>query len=192
MPDEVGTARCQGGQIFPLQAGGQRLAGADIEQAAVGLEAAHRGHQHHAGGGDAGLAALDVEKLLQPHVGAKACLGHHVVGEAKGDTIGDHRGVAVGDVGKRPRVHQHRGLLRGLHQGGLQGIFEQHRHGAGHFQLLGGDGVAVDIEGQLDAADARAQVFQIAGQRQDGHQLGGGGDDEAIAALHAIGRLSLT
>ena len=50
MPGEVGAALLEGRQIFPLQAGWQRLARADIEQAAVGLEAAHRGHQHHAGG----------------------------------------------------------------------------------------------------------------------------------------------
>jgi hypothetical protein len=78
------------------------------------------------------------------------------------------------------------GLLRGLHQGGLQGVFEQHRHGARHFQLLGGDGLVALVAGQLDAADALAQVFQIARQRQNGHQLGGG-DDEAIRALDTIG-----
>ncbi len=93
----------------------------------------------------------------------------------------------MGDVGKGAGVHQHRGLLRGLHQGRLQGLFEQHRHGARHFQLLGGDGFAVQVAGQLDAADARTQIVQIARQRQNGHQLGGGGDDEAIRSLDAVG-----
>ncbi len=97
----------------------------------------------------------------------------------------------MGDVGEGPCVHQHRGLLRGLHQGRLQGVFEQHRHGARHLQLLGGDGVAAVVQRQLDAADAGAQVFQIAGERQDGHQLGGGGDDEAIGALHPVGGAAL-
>ncbi|MNQ69186.1 hypothetical protein D3C85_837680 [compost metagenome] len=175
-----------------MQARRQRLARANVQQAAVGLETAHRGHQHHAGGGDAGLAALDVEELLQPHVGAKARLGHHIVGEAQGDAIGDDGGVAVGDVGEGAGVHQHRGLLRGLHQGRLQRVFEQHRHGAGHLQLLGGDGLTLHVEGQLDAADAGSQVLQIGGQRQYGHQLGGGGDDEAIGALHPIARAALT
>ncbi|MNU69357.1 hypothetical protein D3C71_587400 [compost metagenome] len=97
----------------------------------------------------------------------------------------------MGDVGEGAGVHQHRGLLRGLHQGRLQGVFEQHSHGARHLQLLGGDGVAAAVQRQLDAADAGAQVFQIAGQRQNGHQLGGGGDDEAIGALHPIGGAAL-
>ncbi|MNS88962.1 hypothetical protein D3C72_1229560 [compost metagenome] len=88
-------------------------------------------------------------------------------------------------------MHQHRGLLRGLHQGRLQGVFEQHRHGPRHFQLLGGDGVAAAVQRQLDTADARAQVFQIARQRQNGHQLGGSCDDEAIGALHPIGGATL-
>ena len=39
--------------------------------------------------------------------------------------------------------------------------------------------------------DALAQVFQIARQRQNGHQLGGGGDDEAIGALHPVGGAAL-
>ena len=93
----------------------------------------------------------------------------------------------MGDVGKGAGVYQHWCLLCGLHQGRLQRIFQQHRHGARYFQLFGGNGLAVNIAGQLDAADALAQVFQIARQRQNGHQLGGGGDDEAIAALHTIG-----
>ena len=191
MPGEVGAALLEGGQIFPQEARRQRLARANVQQAAVGLETAHRGHQHHAGGGDAGLAALDVEELLQPHVGAKARLGHHIVGEAQGDAIGDDGGVAVGDVGEGAGVHQYRGLLRGLHQGRLQGVFEQHRHGPRHFQLFGGDGVAAAVQRQLDAADAGAQVFQIARQRQNGHQLGGGCDDEAIGTLHPIGGATL-
>ncbi len=192
MPDEVGATLLEGRQILTQQAFRQRLARADIEQAAVGLEAAHCGHQHHAGGGQAGLAALDVEELLQPHVGAKTRFGHHVIGETKGHAIGDHRGVAVGDIGKGTGVYQHRGLLCGLHQGRLQRVFQQHCHGARHFQLLGCDGLAAQVAGQLDAADALAQVFQIARQRQNGHQLGGGGDDEAIAALHPVGGATLT
>ena len=59
------------------------------------------------------------------------------------------------------------------------------------FQLLGGDGLAALVEGELDAADTRAQVLEIPGQGQNGHQLGGGGDDEAIGALDTIGSAAL-
>ena len=48
---------------------------------AMHLERADGGDQHHAVGGEAGLAALDVDEFLAAEVGAEARLGHHVVGE---------------------------------------------------------------------------------------------------------------
>ena len=98
--------------------------------AAVKFECAHRGHQHHEVGCEAMLAALDVGELLCAQVRAKAGLGDCVFGEARTQAGGGDGVAAVRDIGKRAAVDQRRVALQGLHQVGLTGVLEQHRHGA--------------------------------------------------------------
>ena len=83
-----------------------------------------------AAGSRPGLAALDVEELLGPEVGAEAGLGHHVVGQLQRGARGDHGVAAMGDVGERPAMDEGRVALERLHEVGLDGVLEQHRHGA--------------------------------------------------------------
>lgn len=46
--------------------------------------------------------------------GSHVCLCTHRTDDLESDLVGDHRGVAVRDVGERTRVHENRGLLYGL------------------------------------------------------------------------------
>ena len=47
------------------------------------------------------------------------------------------------DIGERPAVHERRGALQRLHQVGLHGVLQQHRHRAVSLQVGGGDTAAV-------------------------------------------------
>src|SRR5665213_3618620 len=68
------------------------------------FQRADGGDQHHRRRLEAGLAALDVDELLRPQVGAEARLGHHVVGELQPGLGREHRVAAVRDVGERAAV----------------------------------------------------------------------------------------
>ena len=61
--------------VLGEQVGRQRLAGDDLELAAVRLQRSHRGDEHSGVGHEARVAALDVEEPLGAHVGAEAGLG---------------------------------------------------------------------------------------------------------------------
>ena len=138
-------------------------------------------------GGQAAEPADDVEELLHPHVGAEAGLGHHVVGDLHPDLVGDERVVAVGDVRERAAVHQARLALERLDQVRLDRVLEQHGHRAGRAEVLGGDRLAaVERARHGDAAEPRAQVLEVLGDREDRHHLRGRGDVEAGLARVAV------
>ncbi len=119
--------------------GGKLLAG----NAAMHLERPHRGDDHRRVGPEPGHAALDVEELLGPQIGAEAGLGDRVVAELQPGAGGDHRVAAVGDVGERPAVDEGRVALERLHQVGLQRVLEQHRHRPVGVEVGGGHRLAV-------------------------------------------------
>jgi hypothetical protein len=79
--------------------------------AAVHLEGAHGGHQHHAIGHHAGDATLDVKELFHADIRAKAGFGDDVIGQPRGQQVGDARRIAVGDVGERPGMDERRRVL---------------------------------------------------------------------------------
>ena len=114
----------------------------DLELGAVGaavqLERPHGGHEHHGHGVEAGRLALDVEELLGPQVEAEAGLGHHPVGVGERHLGGDDGVAAVGDVGEGTAVHEGGHALDGLHEVGLEGVLEDHHHGAHRLQIGGG------------------------------------------------------
>ena len=106
------------GQV--LHAGRQRVEvlGAEVlpGDAAMHLERADGGHDHRAVRRESGLAALDVEELLGPKIGAEAGLGHSIVGELERGPGRDHRVAAVGDVGEGAAVDEGGVVLQRLDQ----------------------------------------------------------------------------
>ena len=131
-------------------------AGLDVGAAAVTLEGAHGGHEHHRVGAETGATALDVPELLVAHVRGEAALRDGVVGEGAGHAVGDDGVLPNGDVGEGAGMHEHGLALDGLHQGGIEGADHPGGHGAGHFQVVGGDGRAALGVGHDDLADAAA------------------------------------
>jgi hypothetical protein len=81
---------------------------------------------------------LEVEELLAPEVEAEAGLGDDDVGVAQGQVGGDDAGAAVGDVGEGPRVDEGGGALARLHQVRAQRLAQQHDHGVGGAEVVGG------------------------------------------------------
>ena len=53
-------------------------------------------------------------------------------------------------------------------------------------QLLGRDRLAVAVDGDDDAAEPRAQILQVARQREHRHDLGRRRDDELVLARDAV------
>jgi hypothetical protein len=94
----------------------------------------------------------------------------------------------VRDVGERAAVHQARLALQRLDEVGLDRVLEQHGHRARGLKVFGSDGLgAVVAVRDGDRAQAAAQVLQIAGHCEDGHDLGRGGDVESGLARIAVG-----
>jgi hypothetical protein len=155
--------------------------------AAVQLERAHGGDHHRRRGRQPAGPRLDVHELLGAEVAGEARLGHHDLAELQRQAGGDQAVAAVGDVAERPPVHEGRRALQRLHEVRLDGVLHQHGHGPGRLELARlhqrpGRRLSHD-----DALDARLEVRQVAGQAQDGHDLGGHGDLEAALARHPVG-----
>ena len=165
---------------------GERLAGDDLVVAGVSLEAPHGRDEHGSIGGEARVAALDVEEALGAHVGTEARLGEEEVAGVDADAVGHDRAVAGGDVAERAGVHEGRGVLQRLHEVGLDGLTQDDGHRPGGADLLGGDGIAGLGVAQHDAAHAGSEVVQVGGESQGGHDLGGCGDVEAGLAGNAV------
>ena len=150
------------------------------------LESAHGAGDDHGARRKAAVAAHDVHELLGAQVGGEAALGDHVVAELHRDLVGDDRVVALGDVGERAGVDERGVALERLHEVRLDGVLEQHRHGAAGAEVVGGERLARRVVGEDDAAEALAQVLERRGEAEDGHDLGGDGDVEAGLARDAV------
>ena len=142
----------------------------------------HHGHRRHvtAHGHD------DVEELLGAEVGGEAGLVHDVVGQVQAEPLCQHAARAVRDVGERPAVHDGRRALARLHQVRHERVVQQHHHRADSLQIRGGDGFAVVVQPDDDAAEAGPQIGAALGQRHDGHDLGRRRDDEAGFPRRAV------
>ena len=145
------------------------------------------GDDHRAVGREPRLAALDVEELLGPQVGAEAGLGHHVVGELERGPGGDHRVAAVGDVGEGAAVDQRRVVLQRLHQVGGERVLEQRGHGAVGVDGAGAHRRALPRLADHDIGEPRPQVVEIAREAEDRHHLRRHRDVEAVLARKAVG-----
>jgi hypothetical protein len=172
--------------ILLQQRGRQRPAGHDAVPARMDLERAD-GRDHHGRlRTQPGGPALDVEEFLRADIGAEAGLGYQKVASVDADEVGDHRGIAVGDIAERARVHEHGGVLHRLQQVRLDRLTHDHGHGAGGLELLGGDRLPVTVVPDQHPAEALAHVLERARQRQHRHDLRGGGDVEAALAGNAV------
>ena len=136
-----------------------------------------------ASGREAGDPALDVEEPLGAHVGAEAGLGDEEVAGVDADQVGHHAAVAVGDVAEGTRVHEDRRVLQRLEQVRLERLAHDHGRRPGRLELLGGHRLARLRVADDDAAEAGAQVPEVAGEGEHGHDLAGGGDVEARPAV---------
>src|SRR5438876_6348313 len=177
-----------GGEVLGATLQGVEVLNAKLRHrhAAVRLQRAHgRDHQRR-GRPKVAVTGDDVRELLEAEIGAKARLGDDDIGELEGNLVGQQRVVAVGDVAERPRMYQRRLALHRLHDVGEQRVLEQHRHRAGDPQVLRRDEAAVLALRHDDSPDPLPEVSEIAGERQDGHDLRGRRDDETRFARHAV------
>ena len=158
-----------------------------LGHAAMHLERAHGGDDHDGARLQAGLAALDVEELLGPEIGAEAGLGHHVLAELEGGAGRDRGVAAVGDVGERAAMDEGRVVLERLHEVRHDGVLQQDGHGTVGLEVAGVDGLAVAGVGDDDVAEAAREILQVGGEAEDRHHLGGDGDVEAVLAREAVG-----
>ncbi len=134
---QVGQARLQQLQVLLGVGPVQRPAGDDLGATTVHLQSAHGGNQDDAVGLQPAVAALEIHELFHATVGAKAGLGHHIVGQPQGDLVGNDRAIALGDVGKGTAVHKGRAAGQCLHQVGHDGVLQQDGHRASAVQILG-------------------------------------------------------
>ena len=176
---QIGHAGFQRLQVFLFQI--------VLLDAAVHLERADGGDQHHAIGGQARLAALDVDEFLAAEIGAEAGFGHHVVGELERGGGGKHRVTAMRDVGEGAAVDESRRAFQGLHQVRRQRLLEQRGHRAVRFEVLGEDRFAVAGIGDDDLAEAVLEVVEVLGEAENRHDFGSDGDVEAGFARITVG-----
>src|SRR5262249_6395239 len=155
---EVGRAPGDRGRVVLEQRGVQRLAGPDLAHATVQLHRADGGDDDRRVRGEAGGAALDVEELLCAHLRAEAGLGDDEGGSGQRVRVGDDGVGAGGDVAEWSTVDERGAALEGLHEVWLDRVPEEHGHGAGDLEVLGGDGAAVAAGGQHDPAEPGPHV----------------------------------
>mmetsp|Transcript_120999 Transcript_120999/g.338781 ORF Transcript_120999/g.338781 Transcript_120999/m.338781 type:complete len:416 (+) Transcript_120999:830-2077(+) len=190
--DEVRAPLLHEGDVLLGVLLAQRLAGHDLRGlATVQLQGADGADDDRAVRLEPAVVALDVEELLSAHVSAEARLCEHVpilADQLEAELIRDDGRVPVGDVREGPGVHERRCALERLHRVRRQGFHHQHRQRAGDAEVVGGEGLAGLRVATDHPPEAGAQVLQIGGQGQDGHDLGAHRDGEGrlAAQLHAL------
>ncbi len=159
-----------------------------LGDAAMHLQSLCRYHDHRQPGPQSTLAALDIEELLRPQVRPEARLGDHVVTVGHRHLGRQHRVAAMCNVGEGAAMHECGGVLRGLHQVGVNGILHQHGDGPCHPQILHSERIAVTLVSQQYVLYTSPQVSFILRQAEDGHQLRGGSDIEPRFCGYAVAR----
>jgi hypothetical protein len=136
------------------------------------------------------FAALDVEELLRPEIGAEARLGDDPVAELQCGLGGDRRVAAMRDVGERAAMDEGGVVLQRLHEVRRERILEQRRHGPGGGKIARGDRLLVARLPDLDLSQPPLQIGEVGSQAKDRHDLRGHGDVEARLAREAVGGAS--
>ena len=178
MPAEIGQTLAHRLEVL--------LAEALLGDAAVHLERADGRDDHRGVGGEAGLAALDVEELLGAEIGAEAGFRDHVVAQLEGEPGRHHRVAAVGDVGERPAVDERRIVLERLHQVRHQRVLQQDGHRPRRLELLGGHQLAIAGLADDHPAEAALEIGEIGREAEHRHDLGRDRDVEAVLARKAV------
>ncbi len=176
---QVCQTKIKGRDVFIFQCGPL--------DAAVIFQGPHRRHDNGRIRNQSGLSALDIDKFLGPQVGPKSGFGDHVIGKFQGAFSGDHRIAAMGDIGERTAVYHRRVVFQGLHQIGLQGFLQQHRHGTVRLQVHGPDRPALAILGNYYVTQSCFHVGQRSRQAKYRHHFRCHDDIEAVAAGNAMG-----
>ena len=179
MAGQVGNALLEGVQVF----GGELVAG----ESPVVFQGADCCHDHDCGYVEVAGAGFDVEEFFRPQVGAETAFGEDHVGVRQCGAGGDEGVAAVGDVSERAAVDEGGGAAQGLHQVGVDGVFEEGGEGALGVDVTGGDGFPIVGLGDHHAADAVRQVGQVGGEAEDRHDFAGGGDGEPGFGRHPVG-----
>ena len=172
-------------------AGGERLQVFLLEvvflDAAVHLERADSGDEHHAVRREPGLAALDVEEFLGAEIGAEAGFGHHIIGELERGGGGEHRVAAMRDIGEGAAVDEGGRAFQRLHQIGRERVLQQRGHRPLRLEFAGAHRLTVAGIGDDDIAEACLEVVDILGEAEDRHHFRRDGDVEAVLARKAVG-----
>jgi len=168
-----------------------RMAG-EVGEAALEItftlvaEALDGGDEDGGGWAGAGDAHDDVDVLFGAEVGGKAALIDDVVGEAEADLLSDEARGAVGNVAEGACMDESGRAFGGLDKVREDGVGEEGHHGAGGVEVGGADGLVVAGGANDDGVETAAEVIAIAGEGEDGHDFGSGGDDEAGAAVGSV------
>ena len=157
-----------------------RLVQVSLGNAAVALEGTDSGHQHAGAGGDAGIAALDIQELLGTQICTEACLRDDVIGQREAELGGHDAVAAVGNVGKGAAVDDGGVVFQRLNEVRVKGILEQRGHGTGGTDVASRDGLAFVGVGADDLRQPLLQVGDAGGQAEDRHDLAGNGDIKAV------------
>ena len=171
MLEQVGRAEMDLFGVLRQHLGRKRSSGRHLVPAGVELERPHRGDDDGGVGHQSRRAALDVEESLGAHVRSESRLGDQVLTGVDPDQVGHHRRVAVGDVAERAGMHEHRRVLEGLQQVGLDRVAHDDGHRPAALSCFGGDRLARRREPDDDPPETRPQVLQRRGQRQHRHDL---------------------
>ena len=94
----------------------------------------------------------------------------------------------MGDVGEGAAVDEGDVAFDRLNEVGLEGLEEKRKERARGAEFGAGKGRAVGAKTENDAVDARAQVFHVVREAENGHEFGSGRDVEARFSRDAVGR----
>ena len=95
--------------------------------------------QHHDAGLELAFPRDDIKKFFHAEIGGKTRLRDDIIGKLERHERRNHAVVAMRNIRERTRVNKYRLALQRLHEIGLDGIFQQHRHRADNLQVFGGD-----------------------------------------------------
>ncbi len=172
MPPDVGKAGTEGVQIFLVQLG--------YRDAAVVFKRPSCDDEDGGGRGEARFPAFDIEKFLRAQIGSKPGFRHDEISQLQSQAGADDAAAAVGDVGKRTAVHDHRCAFRRLDEIGLERILQKHAHGVYRLDVRWRNRLVIEIVADNDLAEPFAQIVHIFAQAEDGHDLRGGRNHKAV------------
>ncbi len=133
------------------------------------------------------LVGMTISKYFsRAEVGSESAFIDDIVGQAQAHFLRNDAAGAVGDVGEGTSVHCCGSALGGLDKIGEDGFGEQRHHSAGSAEFFCADRFAVVGRADDDGVEAFAKIVAAAGQREDGHDFTGGGDDEAGVTIGAF------